>query len=457
MESRRFRDELLRLIFPCLKSAYVVGGFVRDVLLGIRKKELDIDVVVGSWDEVDFDCLRKKLGVKPFVFEKEKTVYTFYKKGEFRVDLTLIDGETIEEDLGKRDFTVNAMAVGLGGIFLKETVDLIDPFSGYKDLKRKVLKPVKDDSIRVDAVRILRGIRFKLTLGFNYHGSFIEQSKEFSLLLRKIPPPRLKDELFKIISLPLFHRYLKELDYLNAFVHVFPELEGIEKIPPSGLHQFDLKIHTFLTVKYLETFCSSIPLREKVGEDFDILKLVALYHDVAKPVTVKEKDGYLTFYNHDKIGAEIAKNAFQRLTLGRKASQIAWTVIRNHLRPFFLYDLYKKGNLTKKAIFNLYKDSRPYHYHVLLLSVADYMATSDEMARSVSSYLGFLSFLAANFERFDSIKPLLSGEDIIEIRGFSSPNPCVGRIKEKLEELQAIGKVRTKEEAIKFVKGYCCN
>ncbi|WP_283400782.1 HD domain-containing protein [Desulfurobacterium pacificum] len=448
---------MLRLVSSCLKSGYIVGGFVRDVLLGVRKKELDVDLVVSSWDEVDFDCLKERLGVKPFVFEKEKTVYTFYKKGEFRVDLTLVDGETIEEDLGKRDFTVNAMAVSLGGIFLKETVNLIDPFNGYEDLKRKVLRPIREDSIRADVVRILRGIRFKLTLNFAYHENFVRQAKENAFLLRKIPPPRLKDELFKILPLPLFHRYLEELDHLSAFVHVFPELEGIEKIPPSGLHQFDLKTHTFLTVKYLETFCDSIPLREEVGNDFNILKLVALYHDVAKPVTVKEKDGYLTFYNHDKIGAEIAKNAFQRLAFGKRASQIAWTVIRNHLRPFFLYDLYKKGKLTKKAIFNLYKDSRPYHYHVLLHSVADYMATSEEMAQSVGDYLDFLSLLVADFERFESIKPLLSGEDIIEIRGFSSPNPCVGRIKEKLEELQAIGKVRTKEEAIKFVKGYCCS
>ena len=455
MKRKVLKNPLIKLLADCVEQGYVVGGFVRDALLGLEKEVWDVDVVVPSWEVVKFKCLKEKLKVSPFVFKKEKTVYTF-KTNSFRIDLTLLEGNSIEEDLRKRDFTINAMAISLKDILFADKEKLIDPLGGYDDLNRRLLRPVSKEALLNDPVRVLRGVRFKILFDFTYHPLFLEEAPKAAFLLKKIPPPRLKDELLKILPHSLFYRYLKELDALKALYHIFPELEGIEKIPPSGLHQFDLKTHTFLTVKYLETLCSSIPLKEKIGNDFPILKLVALYHDVAKPLTVKEKDGYLTFYNHDKIGAEITKKAFERLTLGKKASQMAWTIVRNHLRPFFLYELFKKNKLTQKAVFKLYKDTKPYHYHVLLHSLADYSATSKEMAESAKEFLNFLFLLSKNFESFEQLKPLLNGKDIMEIKGFSSPNSCIGKIKDKLEELQAVGKVRTKEEAVKFVKGYCC-
>ena len=135
---------------------------------------------------------------------------------------------------------------------------------------------------------------------------------------------------------------------------------------------------------------------------------------------------------------------------------MAFLVIKNHLRPFFLYDLYKKGKLTKKAVFRLFASSFPYHYHLLLHSVADFSATSPLFRKKLSSFLNFLKELDSLFCDFETLKPLLTGWEIMEIKKFEKPSPCVGKIKEKLLELQAEGKITSKEEAIKFVKGFSC-
>ncbi|MEO2068556.1 MAG: HD domain-containing protein, partial [Desulfurobacteriaceae bacterium] len=248
-------------------------------------------------------------------------------------------------------------------------------------------------------------------------------------------------------------------------------LKDLEKVPESPPHQYNLKKHTILSVEYLETFCLKekdyilLEFSKEIGSrelfkdfsDSDCLKLTALYHDVGKPITVKEKDGRLTFYNHDKVGAKIAKEAFLRLRFGKKASSLASNVIRHHLRPFFLYELYKEKRLSDKAIYRFFESTRNFSFHVLLHSVADFMATSEENKMKIDEFIRFIHYLLKFYrERIKNLKPLLSGREIMKIKNFDRPNECVGKIKKKLLELQALGKIKTVDEAVKFVKGYSC-
>ena len=466
-----FYHPKLERISVCLNEGYLVGGFIRDRLLGVRKESVDIDLAVPEAEPV-VRCVERELSLKPFSFEKEKTVYSFVKEG-FRLDISTISGSSIEEDLKKRDFTINAMAVDVRELFLPFNDDavLIDPTGGFEDLERGIVRPVYDSALSDDPVRILRGVRFKLELGFSYHSTFLAQVEKAGALLKGAPSERLRDEIVKVLRENLFGRFLRELDRLRVFYPVFSELERVEEIPPSGVHQFSLKEHTLRCVELLETY--ALPRKgeileeygEKVGSeefftgftDRECLKLVALYHDAGKPLTVGKKEGRLTFYGHDRVGAEIAKEALLRLSFGRKAARMAYVCIRHHLRPFFLYDLWRRGELTERALYRFFRDAEKYAFHVLLLSVADFGATSESFKKELPSYEAFVKEVISFYrERLEGLKPLLSGREIMEIKGLEKPDRCVGKIKEKLLELQALGKVKTKEEAVKAVKGISC-
>ena len=467
-----FYHPKIERISDCFESCYIVGGFVRDRLLGVRKEFTDIDLVTKDKLEKVAECIERRLGKSPFSFKREKEVFSFVGS-DFRIDVSSLDGETIEEDLRKRDFTINAMAVDIRELFLpfNDDAEIIDPTGGFEDIQRGILRPVYEKAISDDPVRILRGVRLKLQLNFKFHLSFIEQSKGKERELQNSPPERLREELIKILNTEKFHEALRDLDNLKVLYGIFKELSKIEEIPPSGLHQYSLKEHTLKTVELLETYVlkrkeellsqfSPLVGSEKLLpnlSDEECLKIVALYHDVAKPLTVKEVNGRLTFHNHDKLGAEIVKNALMRLSFGKKAARLGYTVVRNHLRPFFLYELYKRGELTDRAVYRFFRDSGNYSFHTLLLSVADFGATSEEMFGKIEEYEEFVKGLVKFYaERIHNLKPLLSGKEIMEIKGIEKPDRCVGFIKEKLLELQAIGKVKTREEAVSAVKGINC-
>jgi poly(A) polymerase len=173
-----FYHPKLERISECFNSCYIVGGFVRDRLLGIRKEFTDIDLVTSDDLERVVKCIGERLKRKPFSFEREKRVFSFV--GDyFRIDVSNIFGESIEEDLRRRDFTINAIGVDFRELFLpfNDDVLLIDPTGGFEDLKKGLIRPAYENSISDDPVRIVRGVRFKVLLDFRYHSSFIEQSK----------------------------------------------------------------------------------------------------------------------------------------------------------------------------------------------------------------------------------------------------------------------------------------
>ncbi len=457
-----FYHPKIEKIIGCLKEGYLVGGFIRDRLLRVRKEYLDVDLVVKGIKESQVRCIGKELKARPFKFKKAKEVVSFSGKG-WRVDLSEMEGSSIEEDLKKRDFTVNAIAVDVRELSLpfNDDVLLIDPTGGYEDLIKGVIRPTHKESLKEDPIRILRGVRLKLTLDFSYCESFISLSRKASHLIEKVPRERVGEEVKKMAESKSFWKALKDLETIGALFPTFKELKGIEKIPPSGLHQYDLKEHSIKTVYFLEEFALK-EVKElfkdffpQISERKRCLKLVALYHDVGKPLTVKEVNGKLTFYNHDKVGAEITRKGLIELGLGRECGKLGYYVVRNHLRPFFLYDLYRKGELSERAIYNFFRDVKDYAFHTLTLSIADFMATSKDMENSVTEYLDFLIYLRDFYtERLKELKPILTGREIMEIKGLSKPNRLIGEIKEKLLELQALGKVKTKEEAIKLVKGF---
>jgi len=457
-----FYHPKLEKIWDCFNEAYLVGGFVRDRLLRVRKEKVDIDLTVKGLTEKEVKCVEERLKGRAYSIKKDKEVFSLVTQGE-RIDISPLQGRTIEEDLRKRDFTINAIGVNLSELFLPFNDDalLVDPTGGYEDLVRGLIRPTGEEALKEDPLRVLRGIRFKHTLDFEYSGLFEKLAPIYGKELGKVASERVGEELRKVEERELLYETVRDLLRFNGFFQVFKELKGIERIPKGGLHQFDLLEHSLRTLFFMEKFAlkeAKTILKEFWEEplrDKGCLKLIALYHDVGKPLTAEERGGRLSFYGHDKVGAPIAQRALLRLGFGKQCSRVAYCAVRNHLRPFFLYELFKKGELSERAIYRFFRDSKGCSFHTLLLSVADFMATSQEMERRVNEYLDFIQYLLGFYrERLKELKPLLTGREIMEIKGFKEPNRWVGRIKEKLLELQALRKVNTKEEAISFVKGF---
>ncbi len=469
MHRLTFFHPILEKLAVCFrKDTYLVGGFVRDRIYRSPSNYVDIDIVTGDDVENVKNCIESKVLLKGFSFKKEKEVVSFVGS-DLRIDVSGLCGSSIEEDLSKRDFTINAIAVSLEDVVSPLLVDvkLIDPFDGVGDLEKGILKPVSETSIADDPLRIVRGIRLKVKFDLTYSDAFVNQVKGNLNLLESVAVERLKDELVKIFNLRNAHEAFRDMFDFSAIFKIFPEFKGFERVPPSGLHQFNLIEHTLKTVEYIEEV---INLKEKIlGEeagnfigrlyflpnmsDVEALKLAALYHDVAKPLTMKERNGKLTFYGHDVLGAKIARESAIRLSFGRKVGEFLFTVIRNHLRPFFLF---KEEKLTDRAKFRFFRDTGEYSLHILLHSVADWMATSDSMKEEVDKYLKFVRDMVNFYLRMKSVTPFLTGDEVMEIRGWEKPNKCVGEIKDKLFELQVLGRIVSKDQAVNFVRGYSC-
>ena len=468
MHRLTFFHPLIEKISVCFQNeSYIVGGFVRDRIYRAISDYVDIDIVTADELKSVKGCVEERLSIKGFVFKREKEVVSFFGNN-LRMDISELHGSSITEDLGERDFTINAIAVSLEDIVspLLIEVKLIDPFNGIEDLERGILRPVSDSSIKKDPLRIVRGIRLKVKFDLRYSDLFLKQLRENLEFLKDIAVERIREELVKILKMEETDIAFRDMFDLSVFHKIFPEFKGFEEVPPSGLHQFDLVEHTLRTVKYIKDV---VELKDEVlGEfggligslkflpnmsDIEALKLAALYHDVAKPITMKRRKGKLTFYGHDVLGARIARESAIRLSFGKKVGDFMFTVIRNHLRPFFLFN---EKRLSDRAKFRFFKDSGSYSLHVLLHSIADWMATSDVMKSNVNEFIEFVKGMVEFYKRMSSVVPLLSGDEIMEVKGWEKPTRCVGEIKEKLFELQVLGKITNKDDAVKFVRGYSC-
>ncbi|WP_456484556.1 HD domain-containing protein [Desulfurobacterium sp.] len=458
MEKLHRVEEKIKEILSCIRNGYVVGGAVRDSLLG--EKELkDIDIVVSSPLNKTVNCIQKSTGQKGFLYTKEKPVFTLYLDNT-RIDITEIQ-KTLEEDLLSRDFTINAIAYSL------KDKKIIDPLGGLKDISSKILKPVSFSSLQKDPVRILRGIRIKNRFRFSYSEGFISGTYKYGKLLEREPVERVREELIKITKIKEAYKAFIDMRKLNVLYILFPELAEEEKIPPSGLHQYSLITHTMKTVEYICTILNKPEtLNPKIVKEIEntrfsgslsgreLLILTALLHDIGKPITVKKKNCYLTFYNHDKVGGELAEKRLLYLGFGKKTASAVKKIIKLHLRPFFLFQLFKERKLTQKATYRFIKEAGNLLPLIAVHSIADFKATSEKMEKISEEFIWFLNEKVINFHlKVKNLKPLLSGKEIMEIKGLNE-GKAVGKIKEKLLEFQALGLIKTKDEAEKIIKGF---
>lgn len=245
-------------------------------------------------------------------------------------------GKTIEEDLERRDFSINAMALRIDAEFLKkvfsakkltdtyllnlEGFTLIDPHGGIKDLAQGLIEAVGDPNVRFkeDALRMLRAIRFSVQLGMKIADSTLEAIKVHAPLIQHVSWERIRDEFLKMLASPAPKKAIELLDTTNILQYILPELLESKGVQQGGHHTTDVWVHS---LDALETCPSEDP----------IVRLATLIHDVAKPRTYQKTGDAISFYNHEIIGSRMASTIAKRLKLSKKDIERVFILVRHHM------------------------------------------------------------------------------------------------------------------------------
>ena len=464
-------------------KSYLVGGFVRDVLLG--RGTADIDIAVAA-DAVEVaQQIASALGGRFVLLDKVKRVGRVVvadneapSGGRWELDFSSFPG-SIEQDLAQRDFTIDAIAVDLGELNKNyANVHLIDPFDGWADLQHGVIRSVSEAAFPSDAARLLRAVRLAAELGFTIDSQTEAWVRRYSHLIANVAGERIREELLRLLSAPQAERSLPCLDDLDLLTAIIPELAETKGVKQPKEHFWDVFEHSIATViavdfllheggwEYTADEVLAIaPWSEVLAQHFAqevssgstrrlLLKLAALLHDVAKPQTKAiGEDGRMHFLGHAKLGAAVAASILERLRFSGKEVKLVEIMVREHLRPGQM----GQGALpTHRAIYRYFRDTDEAGIDTLFLSLADHLATRgpeldpagwQEHTRMVEYVL------AQHFEQERLVVPskLVSGHDIINIFGLS-PGPKIGKLLEVVREAQASGEIATREEALVYIR-----
>jgi tRNA nucleotidyltransferase/poly(A) polymerase len=476
-------------LFEFLKNQpdiFLVGGAIRDAL---RQRPVhDLDFVMSS----DVRPLARRVAdhflggfymLDP-LRNTARVILTKTVNGEkITFDFAHFQGETIEEDLCNRDFSVNAMAVSLAS-----PQKLIDPCHGVMDLREKVLRTCLDHSISDDPVRILRAIRLSLELKMRLDSGTQKQMHRAVSSLTRISSERLRDELFRILEGKSPASAIRLLDHFGINAVLLPELpilKGVEQSPP---HSLDVWEHTLATIKNLDLIFNMLVANDRTASDNlwaatmllalgryrsqlqehytrqlnlnrsrkSALFFTALYHDVGKPITMSlDEDGRIRFFEHEHKGAELTADRSRALALSQNEIDYSATIIENHLRPHFL--LKANGSLTRRSIYRFFRDAGEMGIDICVLSLADYLAThnTDLDPDKWADRLETCQILFDSWweKKAESITPprLLTGDDLLA-QFHLSPGPIIGYLLESLREAQAAGEITSREQALDFVR-----
>ena len=477
---------LVRSILPPDQDIFLVGGAVRDALLGMENHDLDFALPVNPTYLAK--RIAKILNSAFFVLDdKRHTARILYKtdKGhEFPLDFVQFTGNSLLEDLQNRDFTINAMAVSLGDLGT-----LIDPLRGRADLEGRILRASGRHSVMDDPIRVLRGIRISHQFDLHYAESLPDMMREAAKFLPYSSFERQRDELFKILEGSEPDEALRDCQRFDVIASTFPDLAEQNDVPASPPHIHPLFEHTLQSLKYFSqiielleidrnewnpdtgwcsTFVTKIaPFSSKLKNYFDeeitpgrrkygLAMFGALLHDIGKPKTIKMgEDGRYHFYGHDKIGAELAWEAAKKIQLSKAESEWVQKFVHHHM------GLLQWGHSdvppTRRGIYRFFKKTTDVGVAIALFSLADRLATYGELvpAEKWEKNLEIVEILLTNWwEHTDQVispKPLLDGHDLQKDFGLH-PGRKIGQLLEALVEAQASGEVTDRGEAQKFIR-----
>jgi poly(A) polymerase len=455
------RDLLTALAGVAEGPAWLVGGAVRDRLLGRPTDDYDV-AVLGDARRLARG-LARSLRAHAFALSESFGVWRVVDRDHrWQVDILPVGGESIEADLGGRDFTINAIAEPLGG------GDYVDPFGGTEDLGERRLRIVSQGVFVEDPLRVMRLARLACELSFSVDEATMTAARASAGALAGTAPERIFAELRRIVAADGALRGLELMDAVGATEAVLPELLQMRGVEQNQYHHLDVYEHTLSVLaevielerdpsRWLGGHAEAVRrlLAEPLANDLtrgQALRFGALLHDVAKPRTLRvTPQGRITFIGHDAVGAEVASEILGRLRAGERLREYVAALTRNHLRLGFLVH---QAPLDRRAIYRYMRECEPVQVEVTLLSIADRLATrgkgsEEAIARHVELADRLLGEALA--WREGRPRPPVRGDELARAVGLR-PGRELGRILEELEEASFAGEITSPEQAIALAR-----
>ncbi|MCL5801387.1 MAG: HD domain-containing protein [Gammaproteobacteria bacterium] len=487
----------VKAALPPDQEIYLVGGAVRDLLLGREVKDFDFLVPekaiqlgrgVANALKADFYPLDPERGAGRVIVSADS--------GRITLDFITIQGADIDSDLAARDLTINAMAIDL-----RQPNALLDPFGGAGDLLAKQVKACSPKAFQNDPVRIIRAVRMAAAFGMRIDKDTRAQMRAATGGLPAVSAERLRDEFFKLLAVPHSPSLrsgsgqappgtsIRALDLLGALDPIFPEIPPLRKLEQPSPHAFDVWNHILQVLNRLDRIMELLgdgvgaegagdmqsglifqklgryrkQFKEHLGVEpvpdhsrLTLLYFATLFHDVGKGTTQsRDENGRIHFYDHENAGAEMVVERAQALHLSNDEIAVLETIMRHHGRPYMLTK--EGGSPSRRAIYRFFRDAGATGVEICLLSLADFMGKfeaqvpKDELEKHLEA---LRTLLEAYFEHpGEQVVPpaLINGEDLMRDLGLK-PGPKIGELLEAVREAQAAGEVGDREGALQLAR-----
>ncbi len=450
---------------PTGAQAWLVGGVVRDAALG--RPLGDVDLAVAGDPEQAARAVARGLGGPCFPLSADFGAWRVLDRDRrVTCDISPLQGATIEEDLGERDFTINAIALALadGG-------EPIDPHGGFRDLEAGVLRVLGARSYATDPLRALRLVRLAAELGMEPDADTERLTAAAASRLSEPSSERVFAELRRLLLAPGALEGLELAERLGVLAAVLPEVAALRGVEQSQYHHLDVWGHTLEVLRRqiellepggLESLLGDraaelrAVLDEPLADDLtrgEALRFGALFHDVAKPETRGVRDdGRITFVGHDRAGEEAVGRIFRRLRTSERLRSYVAALARHHLVLGFLVH---ERPIDRRAVYRYLARCAPVEVEVTVLSCADRMATRGRKAdEAIAAHLELARELigpALAWRSEGPPAPPIRGDELAAALGIES-GPALGALLERLEEAAYIGEATTAEEAVALAR-----
>ena len=455
---------LLRRIGANQKTKlWLVGGFLRDIYLSKDKVYRDFDFCVEKNTLKLVKKFSSEIKAKVITLdEKQKTYRVIVKAGDLAhyYDFTAMRGKTLAQDLHRRDFTINSLAIELNDA----KASLIDLCGSCRDLKAQTIRSVSAQVFVDDPLRILRGFAFMANYGFKIEKKTLSAMKKYKRLLRNVSGERLGEEFLKVFNAVDSFKAIKLLSDTRILDEIIPSVTRARGVRQGGYHHLDVWNHSLETLRcfedlYTVKLCNDKPVLDYLNEELaqnrrriQIVKLACLLHDVGKPQAKARKGKKTIFYAHEDIGRKLSRAEALRLKLSSHERDVLGNLVFWHLRPGYLADT---KTPTPRAVYRYFRDTAEEGVAVSLLSLADWRATRGVLTRKQDRMnhervmLGLVDHYFVKLKQKPLVK-IVNGYDIMKEFKLK-PSPLIGKVLNAVKEEQALGNIKDKREALDFV------
>lgn len=459
-------------------NVYVVGGAVRDRLMGIET--FDIDFATPRNPEKLARMFAKKINASVVRLDEVNKIYRVVKKSGGRIyhyDFTKFRGKNIEDDVRNRDLTINSIAVKLSDFIkyadksktaLKSV--LIDPAGGQDDIKNKTIRIISEKSILDDPLRMMRIFRFAAVLKFGIEPATLKLAKKHSGLITRSSAERIRDEFLKILSAENSSGYVIKLDKAGLLEKIFPEVTTLKQSAKKFYyHPHGLWHHLTETLAALEEIIfninknfpeNNLELSDYLSENISsstrlaLLKYVTLLHDIGKPLSIKRIKNRVRFFGHEVIGTKLFEKISKKIKLSNDEINFGKSLIKNHMR---ILQLVGTKSTTERATYRLLRDAGENLPALALLSIADaksYVNLPEFKKNNLKEIMRYARQLVKLYFAKQKEKPrkkIIDGHILMKKLKLK-PGPIIGELLTLIDEEYNLKKISTTDEAISLAK-----